>query len=82
MSTDTLKIDIAQQILGLSDEKLLEKIRKLLNKEVVVGYNTDGTPITKADFIEDMKKVDQEIQAGTLKIYTTEEVRDKIMKSR
>jgi GNAT superfamily N-acetyltransferase len=38
MSTEALKIEVAQQILSLSDESLLEKINELLNNETIVGF--------------------------------------------
>ncbi|PIE50424.1 MAG: hypothetical protein CSA38_03210 [Flavobacteriales bacterium] len=79
MNTDALKIDIAQQVLNLSDINLLEKINNLLNKEAIVGYSANGTPITKSDFIKDMQEVERKIEAGTLKTYTTQEVRAKIL---
>lgn len=82
MSTETLKISLAQQILSISDNSILEKVRNLLNSEVVVGYEADGSPITQSQFIEDMEDVDRQIKAGTLKTSTTEEVRQQIFGNR
>jgi hypothetical protein len=44
MKTETLKINLAQWILSISDNIVLEKINAYLNKENGIGYNADGTP--------------------------------------
>lgn len=79
MNTEALKISLAQQILSLSDEFVLKKIDELLNEETIVGYETDGTAVTKQQFIEEMEEVDRQIKAGTLKTYSTAEVRERIL---
>ena len=78
MNTETLKINIVQQILNLSDDNLLQQIEGLLSSETVVGYEADGTTITKTQYLKDMEVVDNQIKAGTLKTYSTEEVRQRI----
>lgn len=78
MNTETLKINIVQQILNLSDDNLLQQIEGLLSSETVVGYEADGTTITKTQYLKDMEVVDNQIKAETLKTYSTEEVRHQI----
>ncbi|HBG42601.1 MAG TPA: hypothetical protein DDZ96_02620 [Porphyromonadaceae bacterium] len=81
MSTETLKINLAQQILGISDEGLLEKVNDLLNRETIVGYEPDGTPVTKRQFIAEMEEIERQRQNGTLKTYSSTEVRKRILKN-
>lgn len=75
MSTESLKIEIAQQVLGLSDEHLLEKINDLLNHETIIGFANGYTPVTKQGLLDDITQVQQQIEAGTLKTYSSDEVR-------
>lgn len=75
MSSEALKIEVAQQILRLSDEHLLEKIYEMLNNETIVGFEVDGAPITQKQLLEDVAEVQQQLEAGTLKTYSSDEVR-------
>jgi len=79
VNTETLKINIVQQILNLSDTKILEQVRELLSSEKIVGYEADGTAISEKQYLKDMSDFENELQAGTLKTYTTEEVRQRIL---
>jgi len=58
----------------------LEKIKNLLNAETIIGYAIDDTPVTKSQFIEDIKEVDKQIETGTLKTYSSDEVRQQILR--
>ncbi len=42
MKTEALKINVAQRILSISDDALLQKIKTLLDKENVFAYDSDG----------------------------------------
>lgn len=75
MSTETLKIDIVQKVLGLSDEHLLEKINDLLSSETIVGFEINGTPVTQKQLLSDIDEVRQQIETNTLKTYSSDEVR-------
>lgn len=44
MKTEALKINVAQRILSMSDEGLLQKIKNLLDKENVFAYDLEGNP--------------------------------------
>jgi len=79
VNTETLKINIVQQILNLSDTKILEQIKELLGSESIVGYEADGTAISKKQFLKDMVDVEKQLKSGMLKTYTTEEVRQRIL---
>lgn len=74
MNTEALKINVVQRILSISDERLLRKIKNLLDKENVFAYDKDGNPITESDYIKDLDASNDEIDAKTAKLYTTNEV--------
>ncbi|SHG63446.1 hypothetical protein SAMN05444483_11947 [Salegentibacter echinorum] len=75
MKTETLKITLAQRILSISDNALLEKLNTYLNKESIIGYNADGTPINEKDYLEDMKAINEKIDRGEFKGETSNEVK-------
>lgn len=79
MSTETLKISLAQKILAISDNRLLNKVKSLIEKENIVGYNAKGKPIYESEYIKEMNESIKAIQNGTATLYTTEEVRKNIV---
>jgi len=79
MSTETLKISLAQKILSISNNDLLKKVKTLIEKENIVGYSANGKPIYESEYIKEMDKSIQAIQNGTAILYTTEEVRKNIV---
>ncbi|WP_291102140.1 MULTISPECIES: hypothetical protein [unclassified Flavobacterium] len=79
MNAETLKIDLAQRILDLSDLKLLKKIAQLIEKEHIVGYEVDGQPIYEKDYVNDINESLQLFREGKLETYSTEEVRKQIL---
>jgi hypothetical protein len=82
MNTETLKLNLVQQILNLSDARILEKVKDLLTTESIIGYDINGKPISTNQYLKDMEEVDEQIKAGTLKTYSTDEVRQRILGSR
>ena len=74
MKIEALKINVAQRILSISDNRLLEKIKDLLDKENVFAYDKDGNPITESDYIKDLDGINDEIDSKTAKLYTTNDV--------
>jgi len=79
MSTETLKINLVQKILKVSDTAILEKISELLNVEVIVGYNAEGVAISSSQYIQEMDELNHQIEEGTAKLYSTDEVRKQII---
>lgn len=78
MTNETLKISLAQRILSINNNAILEKINNLLNEDIV-GYEVDGKPITQEKFISEMKKMDSEIENGTFEEFSSDEVRNFIL---
>ena len=79
MNSDTLKLKIVQKILNLSDSNLLKQIENLLQEEIIVGYDSEGSPVSKSEYLRDMDEVDRQIKAGKLQTFTAEEAREKIL---
>lgn len=79
MSTETLKISIAQRILNISDAKLLKKIANLLDAENVIGFDADGNPITDKAYSKDLHEALQLLEENKLETYTTEEVKRRVL---
>jgi hypothetical protein len=79
MSTETLKISLAQKILAISDFALLKKVKALIEKENIVGYDTNDNPIYKSDYVKEMDVSIQKIEKGTATLYDTKEVRKNII---
>ena len=49
---------------------MLDKINNILDKEMIVGYTADGTPLTKESYNNRLKEAEMQILAGK---YTTQE---------
>ena len=47
MNTEALKINLTQRILNLNNDNILVKIAKLLDNENVIGFDSEGNPITE-----------------------------------
>jgi len=79
MSTEELKINIAQRIFNISDEKILSKINDLLQSENIIGYRNDNSPIYESQFVQEMNVQQQRINSGKAKFYSSEEIRKRII---
>ena len=64
MNIQAAKLDIVQKILSVSTESLIEKINKILDKEIIVGYTTEGKPLTKEAYNKRLQKAENQIQSG------------------
>lgn len=79
MSTETLKISLAQKILAISDSTLLKKVKALIEKENIIGYDAKGKPIFESVYIKEMNKSIEAIENGTATLYSTQDVRKNII---
>lgn len=70
MDLQATKLDVMQKIMGVTKASLLEKINKLLDKEMIVGYTVDGKPLTKAAYDKRLQKAEQQISSSQ---YLTQE---------
>lgn len=79
MNTETLRKDISQRILRINKHATLEKVLQLLENEEIVGYTVDGNPISEIDYVSDINQSLENLKNGTLEMYTSDEVRKKIL---
>ncbi len=70
MDLKTAKINVMQKIMNVSKASLLDKISNILDEEMVVGYTTDGQPLTKNQYDERLLVAEKQIESGD---YTTQE---------
>lgn len=52
---------------------------KLPNNKNIVGYDAKGKSISESEYIEDLEKINKEIDNGTAKLFTSDEVRKRII---
>lgn len=64
MDLQAAKLDIMQKIMNISTESLIEKVDKLLEKEMIVGYTAKGDPLTKKEYNLRLKKAEKQIASG------------------
>lgn len=64
MDIQAAKLNVMQKIMGVSTASLLEKINKILDKEMVVAYTVKGEPLTKAMYNKRLRIAEQQLQSG------------------
>jgi len=74
MNTAEKQNRLAKIILETNDESILNQIETILNNTEIIGYEYDGTPITKEKYIREMDELNAEIDNGTAQLFTTDEV--------
>ena len=70
MDLKTAKINVMQKIMTVSKASLLDKISNILDEEMIVGYTTDGKPLTKNQYNERFLFAEKQIESGN---YITQE---------
>lgn len=74
MNIEAAKLDVVQKILSVKTESIIDKINKILEKEMIVGYTVEGKPLTKKAYNKRLEKAEQEIESGN---YVTQEELEK-----
>ena len=57
MNIQSAKIDIVQKILTIETGSIIEKINKILDKEMIVAYTVDRNPLTKNAYNKRLQKL-------------------------
>ncbi len=70
MDLKSVKLGVMQKIMNVSTESLLEKIDKILDEEMIVGYTTKGDPLTKNEYNQRLAEAENQIVRGD---YITQE---------
>ena len=70
MDLQTAKLNLMQRIMNVSQASLLDKISNILDEEMIVGYTTDGKPLTREQYNERLLVAENQIESGD---YITQE---------
>jgi len=70
MNIQAAKLDLVQKLLAVKKESIIEKINKILDKEMIVGYTAEGKPLTKEAYNKRLQKAEEQIKSGD---YLTQE---------
>jgi hypothetical protein len=76
MDIQAAKLDIVQKILNVKTESLIEKINKILEKEMIVGYTVEGKPLTKKAYNKRLEKAEEDILNG--RVTSSEELKEEM----
>ena len=79
MNTESLKISLTQRILSINDISFLKKIDQFLIGTNIVGYDSSEKPITEEEYRADLDRINNEIDNGTAKLFSSKEVKNKII---
>ena len=64
MDLQTAKLDIAQKILVVKKESIIEKINMILDKEMTVAYTVEGKPLTLNAYNKRLETAEKQIKSG------------------
>lgn len=64
MNIQAAKINVMQKIMKVSEASLLDKISNILDKEMIVGYTTNGKPLTKLQYDKRLLIAEKQIDTG------------------
>ena len=68
MDLQTRKLNFIQEILTVSNEKLISKLESLLKKErlkdEVIGFSADGNPMNKEAYIRNIDEARKQSKEG------------------
>ena len=64
MNIESTKIDLAKQLFNINEEAVLMQIKTILDKKEIVAYTTDGTPLTRKEYIKAIMEADKDVENG------------------
>lgn len=64
MDIHAYKLELMQKVMAVKQESLLKKLNSLLEEEMVVGYTSEGQPLTKEVYDLRLEKAENEITLG------------------
>jgi len=64
MSLQAAKLTIVQKILAVEQASVLERIAEILNNEMIVGYTTDGKPLTEKAYNRRLAIAEKQLKNG------------------
>lgn len=69
---------IIKSVLNTQSDELLQQVESLLNHNEIIGYEADGKPIYKDNYMNEMDKIMAEIENGTAEKISHKDVMTKI----
>lgn len=68
MEVQVIKTDLHKIIDNIQDAQLLQAVYEILRRQDsskdIVGFTPDGSPITKEQYIKDIKEATERVKAG------------------
>lgn len=64
MNLEAEKIDLMQKILNIRTESIVQKIKAILDKEMIVAYSAQGEPLTKEQYNKRLTFAEKQIASG------------------
>ncbi len=66
MDIQTQKLILIEQLLHVDDTKIIDQVRKILNKSEskIIGYELTGAPISKRDLLKKVELAEKEYKEG------------------
>ena len=64
MDIQAAKLDLVEKILSIKTETTIEKLNKILDKEMIVGYTVEGKPLTKKAYNKRLEEAEQDVLNG------------------
>lgn len=66
MSLLATKLKVVQQILASDQESIINKIDKLLDNELIVGYTVEGKPLTQKIYNQRIAIAEKQLKNGEI----------------
>ena len=64
MNIEITKIDLAKKLLDTTNESVLKQIGIILDKEEIVAYSVNGKPLSRREYINEIKAVEKDMENG------------------
>lgn len=64
MDIQLRKLKVMEMLMKVRSEQLMERMEKLLEKEMIVGYTTSGKPLTIKDYNKRIQVAEEQIAQG------------------
>ncbi len=64
MGLQKTKLSVMQKIMSVSKASLLDKIDKILEEEMIVGYTVEGKPLTKKAYDLRLEHAEKQLESG------------------
>ena len=66
MDIQIRKMKVMEMLMKVRSEHLVEQMEKLLEKEMIVAYTTEGKPLTLKSYNKRLEKAEKEIAEGKI----------------